>query len=175
MLTACALTILAAVAADDALNVTRKYLQALAALDDSAMAALSDWTPAERDRARAFRAFERATHTKWTWRIVGVEGVSVYVFETEDNDYYELLGVGTSAQIAVYAVADGRIKASETRFHINASGNPAEVATRFRQWLQAQPGGDDPAVVQDGRLRFDEASARHMVPWLERWKKKGRP
>lgn len=175
MLAAFALTMLAYVQADDALTITTKYLEALSRLDDTAMAELSDWTPAERDRARAFRAFERATHTRWTWRIVGREGNSVYAFETEDNEYYDLLGVGTSTQIAAYRVEGGRIRAAETRFHINASGNQAEVATRFKEWLVGQPGGNDPAVVQGGRLVFDETSARHMLPWLERWKANGRP
>jgi hypothetical protein len=65
--------------------VTKRYLEALSRFDDAAMAELSDWTPAERDRARAFRAFERGSHTRWRWRIVGVEGDLVYVFETKDK------------------------------------------------------------------------------------------
>jgi hypothetical protein len=111
-------------------------------------------------------------HTVWahSGRIIAVDADAVCVLETEDNDHYDLLGAGSATQIVVYHVGNGRIRSSDTLFHINATGKQDELSTRFREWLVKQPGGADPTIVRDNRLIFDGASAVHMLPWLERWK-----
>jgi hypothetical protein len=118
MLNALVFTMLAHAFADKAVDVTTEYLEALRRLDHAAMERLSEWTPDERDRAAAFRDFERVTQAKWTWRIIAVDADAVYVLETEDNDYYDLLGAGSATQIVVYHVGEGRIRSSDTLFHI---------------------------------------------------------
>ena len=151
------------------------YLTALARFDHREVARIAHLEGAAGERSRQMREFERATHTTWTWRIVGVDDQTAHVLMTEDSDYYRLLGVGVRTQIVAYRVAAGFIVSSDIKFLTNQHGPARVAAEHFRNWLRMQNGGDDPAILEDGELKFDAGSASRMLPWLRQWVKRGRP
>jgi hypothetical protein len=173
MLNALVFTMLAHAFADKAVDVTTEYLEALRRLDHAAMERLSEWTPDERDRAAAFRDFERVTHAKWTWRIIAVDADAVYVLETEDNDYYDLLGKRDSNRGVSRRRGPNQIVGHSLPHQCH--GQARRIVDALSRMAGQQPGGADPTIVRDNRLIFDGASAVHMLPWLERWKGMHRP
>jgi hypothetical protein len=157
-------------------DVVAHYLDALARLDAQRMAAFRVWTGPELARQRAFRGFEREMRTRWSSRIVGADpDGTVRAFEQEANAFYDLLGVGTAAQITAYRVERGRIVNGTIEWRKNAAGDQRAATRRFVAWLNAQPGAADPVLVGEDGLVFDGQSARRMKPWLEAWVKAGRP
>lgn len=162
-------------ALDDPVAITERYLEALVRFDHATMAQLREWPAEEQARLKAMRSFERATSSKWTWQIIAVRGAVVHVLETEDNTYYQLLGVGRATQIVAYRIGRGRIVSAESEFHVNASGDQSTESRRFTSWMLAQPNGPDPEVVGDGGLRFAATSAPKLLKWLAQWKAIGRP
>jgi hypothetical protein len=151
------------------------YLRALASFNDSEVARIARLEGAAEDQSKQMRGFERVTHTRWKWRIVGVDEQTAYVLMTESNDYYRLLGVGVRTQLVAYRVEAGYIASSEIKFLTNAYGSASKAADRFRAWLKMQPGGDDPSILDNGELKFNADSATRMLPWLRQWAKVGRP
>lgn len=175
MLIGFALYLLVSVEPASPLAVTITYLQALARLDAEAMQRVRTLSAAEQARSQDNRDFERATHTKWTWRVIGLQGTAVHVLETEDNDFYELLGVGTATQIGVYHVDGNRILSAEIVYRTHANGDQRAAVARFIGWLARQSDGHDPVVVRNDELVFNGRSAKGMIALLRRWRAEGRP
>lgn len=152
------------VAADPA-SVVRGYLDALRSLDSAKMNGFL----AERTANADMRAFERGTHTRWSWKIRSIDGGEVVVDETESNDFYDALGVGKRLQTCVFTVRDGKIVRSDVSGMRHVRGNYREAYARFLEWLKMQPDVDDSRLLRDGDLRFTAESARAIKPWLKKY------
>ena len=151
-------------------SVVRGYLLALQALDSMKMNQYLANPTANSD----MRAFERGTHTKWTWKIHRIEGSEVVVDETESNAFYDALGVGKRFQTCVFTVRYGRIIRLDVSGMRHVRGNYRGAYAKFLEWLKSQPDANDPRLLQDGDLRFTAESARVMKPWLKRYVRSAR-
>jgi len=161
-------------------TVVASYLDALAALDqnrmDSYCAPDIAWIGADGSERkvdaksrRDMRDFEREMRTTWTYRILSVESGRVTAELFEQNDFYDLLGVGPRSQDEVYAVEGGLIRRMETRDVHHEHGDFQAEYARFKKWLLSTPAAKDPDLVHDGGLLFDAKSAKPMRRWLEKW------
>ena len=160
-------------------SIVRAYLEAFKALDAATM--VSDRAddartirdgqsiPVNRNQGD-MRAFERATHTIWTYRIDRVAGESVTVTLTEDNDFYRALGVGTRTQQLDYVVRNGKIAEIRPISMRDEHGVYRDEYQRFLKWLVQQPSGNDPDIVKDGDFLFNEHSGSKMQPWFSRYR-----
>jgi hypothetical protein len=168
-------------AAQSPVETMRRYLDALKALNQDdlekffapgAAFLCADGTKAPLDRRqnRSFREFERGTHTRWMYRIAGVNGDLVTVILTEQSEYYRLLGVGKRTSMVVYEVRGGLVQTIRTLGQAHEHGDEGEAAGAFREWLDHQPVAKEMGLVRDGRLVYDAASARAMLPWLRMWR-----
>ena len=167
----------------DPLRTVCPYLEALQELDHGRMA--QRWAPdvvtvgAEGERgtvdlpaAREMRAFERKMRTRWVYTVDSVRADSVFVTLLEANDFYDLLGVGTRTQGAVYVVTGGRIAEMRTRSVSHPQGEFGAVYRQFKHWLLDTAQVRDAVMVEGDGLRFTAASAGPMREWLERWRRR---
>jgi ketosteroid isomerase-like protein len=177
------LSLLLLVSSADPRQVVRGYLDALRDLDQDRMDAYcapdlvwvgadgSERKPPDPAAAREMRAFERGMNTVWTYRLLEVDGERISVEMTEQNDFYERLGVSRRTQREVYVVRQGRIHRMETKDMRHERGDYRTEYARFKEWLLSTPAASDPDLVRDGGLRFDATSAKRMRPWLEKWRR----
>jgi hypothetical protein len=167
----------------DPLRTVCPYLEALQELDHGRMA--QRWAPdvvtvgADGERgtvdlpaAREMRAFERKMRTRWVYTVDSVRADSVFVTLLEANDFYDLLGVGTRTQGAVYVVTGGRIAEMRTRSVSHPQGEFGAVYRQFKRWLLDTAQVRDAAMVKGDGLRFTAASAGPMREWVERWRRR---
>ena len=160
-------------------DVVRAYLEALKALDahtlesywadDARVLRNGAWEPVSRGQAD-MRDFERVMHTKWTYRIDSVSEEGVTAVMTEENDFYDALGVGKRTQVITYVVKDGKIVEIRPVSMQQEHGTYLDEYRRFRAWLQRQQAGNDPDIMRDGDFVFTSRSAEKMRPWLDRYR-----
>jgi hypothetical protein len=184
------LTLLATTAAvscgtSDPCRTVEAYLRALKAMDQDRLESYIDPAfrsrrddgtdaPFDRVRNRGNREFERATKTRWTYRIIGIDGERITAFTTEDNDYYRLLGVGVRTQVTVYAARNGRLYFAQNFVTVDQHGRYLDAYQAFLTWLEQQPAGkSDAEVIRGGRLVFSSASAPKLLMWLKRYRSSG--
>jgi len=182
-MTAALLSLVLVVGSRDPREVVSGYLDALRALDQARMdshcapdvvSIAADGSQRRRDAAAArdMRDFERGMNTVWTYRIVCVDGERVTVDLSEQNDFYDRLGVGRRTQREVYVVRDGLVRRIETSDVRHERGDYRAEYARFKAWLLSTPATADARLVHEGGLRFDAESAKAMSPWLEKWSRK---
>ncbi|MEO8027809.1 MAG: hypothetical protein ABI823_15100, partial [Bryobacteraceae bacterium] len=176
-----ALLLASGCAQSDPCRTVETYLRALKALDADRIEALID--PSFRSKrddgsdapfnyagSRANREFERGTRTKWTYKIVGVDGERIMVLLTEDNEYYRLLGVGVRTQITAYAARNGKVYFAEGKVMVDEQGSYSLAKRAFLDWLKGQPGAAaDAGVNLSGDLVFNAASAPKLLRWLRKY------
>jgi len=149
----------------DPAGAVRGYLRSLQALNSARMNDFLEKRTANFD----MQAFERGTHTKWTWKIQRVAGADVFVDETESSDFYNALGVGRRFQTCVFTVRDGKIVTFDLTSMRHVHGDYHEAYARFLTWLKNQPAANDPRLLRDGKLRFTAESAAAIKPWLKKY------
>jgi hypothetical protein len=126
----------------------------------------------DRKLAKTMCEWEKVMHARWTHEILGVNDSAVTVMLKEKNDYYTLLGVGGSIQVSEYVVVNGKVKHWTSKLFIMENGTQGAALTRFRNWLLARPGLNEPELIgQDGSIQFNEAAAPRMLYWLKEWYK----
>jgi hypothetical protein len=119
--------------------------------------------------------WEQLMNTKWTYTILGIDSNVVTVLLKEENDYYELLGLGAGVQVTEYTVKENKIEKGVSKLFITEKGTQSKAYRLFSAWLFSQPGLSEPDLVRsDGRMIFDGKSAPRMLYWLKKWNK-GRP
>jgi len=160
--------------------IVEQYFRGLAALDQEKMAAfLADpyvWHYRNQDRVyhpgdmRGVRQMERILHTHWKYRIVGVQGEEVKVEEIEDNDAYQLLGVGKRTKAASYFVRSGKIYRIDSAEYTHEHGDWHEVNRSFAQWLATQPPEDTARVLKGGEAVYSAASAPQLLVLMKRYR-----
>ena len=69
----------------------------------------SDKTPFDRKVEAGYREFEAATHAHFSYRVHEISGDTADVFESESNDFYEVLGMKTHESHWAYRFRDGLI------------------------------------------------------------------
>lgn len=165
----------------DPVTTVRAYLEAVKALDAERMQRYlaDDYTLVEsngkeraynRSRAYPICDWERVMHTKWSYKIIGVNKNSVSVVLTEKNDYFTLLGLGFRTQITVYIVESGKIKRGVSKYVVEERGTQGEEYSKFKTWLLNNLERPEPDLVNaGGGLMFDGKSAPRMLYWLRRW------
>lgn len=155
------------------------YLRALKAFDPDRLEPLVDpafrradgsHTPFDPERNRAHREFERGTRTRWKYSILGIDGERISVLESEDNDFYRLLGVGVRTQIVEYGARNGRVYFAESKVLVDENGVYIRAYRDFATWLRRQPAASDPEVMKDGDLVFSIASAPKILGWLRKYR-----
>jgi len=69
----------------------------------------SEKVPLDRKVTQGYREFEAATHAHFTYRIHEISGDTADVFESECNDFYEVLGKKMHESHWAYRFRDGLI------------------------------------------------------------------
>jgi len=146
--------------------VVRGYLRALQSLNSAKM---NDYLE-NRTANSEMRAFERLTHTKWSWRIQRIEGSTVVVDETEANDFYDALGVGKRFQTSLFTVREDKIVRIDVSGVRHVRGNYRKAYESFLTWLKDQLGASDPRCLHEGNLRFTGECAGAIKPWLKKYR-----
>jgi hypothetical protein len=128
-----------------------------------------------KERARSDREFEDANNAVWSYCVLGGGLDSLDLVITEDMEYYQLLGAGARSHRAWFRFRDGKIAAGEA-WDWTQTGRPYE-ATRdaFIQWLLRERPDVAAELTQNGRLRFQRATAARINEMVREWRARTAP
>lgn len=122
-------------------------------------------------KMKGYRAFEKEMRTVWIYTILKANEDSVFAEETEDNIFYDCLGVGARYQEYCYVLKDGLIFLTiQINMH-HIHGEYKAAYARFLNWLLKSPAKNDSLLLRNEDLIFDGESAIRMKPWLQQWKR----
>ena len=161
--------------AEQPTEIEKKFEKYVAALNRGDHAAvISFWTPQLRSKSNleliaGYRAFELATKTLWTYKVIRQDKQVLEVDITEGNDYYDALGLGPRTLRRVYRFQNGSINEIEDLSSSHKSGEDyGEVLKAFKKWLHDQ--GVTSLFRKDGTLIFDAKTPKEMVSRAGQWR-----
>jgi len=151
----------------------RQDLRALLALTDPRLRAVdSEGKPHPPDPARLRNAlaWEAAMHAKWSSRPLAWDGRWFEAEASEENDLYDVIGVGASIIRHRIRVEHGQIVEWEGRGERSTGREQAAALSEFKKWVESLPAELRRGVVERGSLVLNAESAARTVPLLARWR-----
>jgi len=151
----------------------RQDLGTLGALTDPGLRAVdSEGKPHPRneDRLRNVLAWEGAMHAKWASRALTWDGRWLEAEASEENDLYDVLGVGASIIRHRIRVEHGQIVEWEGRGERSTGRPQPEALSEFKAWVGALAPELREGVVENGSLVLTARSAEKMRPLMARWR-----
>lgn len=161
--------------------IIRKYLTAMCKLDVDAMLPYrhEQYTRIARDGKQSLNdlqfernmtGFEKSVSTKWTFKIVSLNGDTATVYETEDSKWYNLIGAGLRTQTIQYILSGNKLTAYKVITVDNAKGDYRTLVHDFITWLKTTEAKDDKDIFDgEGSLLFSAKSGEKLTTYLKRW------
>jgi hypothetical protein len=151
----------------------RQDLRMLGALTDPRLRAVDSEGkphPADEDRLRNVLAWEGSMHAKWASHPVAWDGRWLEAEASEENDLYDVLGVGASIIRHRIRVEHGRIVEWEGRGERSTGRPQPEALSEFKAWVGTLSPELREGVVEKGSLVLTARSAEKMRPLMARWR-----
>jgi len=131
--------------------------------------------PYDEKHLRDVLAWEAGIHARWHGREIGWDGRFLEIEASEENDLYDLLGVGAAVQRDRLRIEDGRIVEWYGLGERTTGRDEGEALSAFKAWIETLPRDLGEGIVRNGRLVIDGASSAKMRPLLDRWQREHPP
>ncbi len=129
----------------------------------------SEKAPFDRKIVKGYREFEATTHAHFTYRIHEISGDTADVFESESNDFYEVLGKKTHESHWAYRFR-GSLIYEEVQLN-TPSAEYLRAYRAFRAWIhQAKPKEAETVTMEDGNIIFDGRTASEVMSLAREWR-----
>ena len=154
-------------------DVFERYEEAFNRHDADAVASFWALDPATEEATQARwkgeRAFEEATHAVFRISAKSLGGDAFEVTQHEDCDYYRELGTGTRTSTFVVHLRAGKFNDVQRGTTTDSSGSYDEAKARFEVWIAKNRHDEAAAVLRDGELVFNGATADVIMDLLREW------